>query len=399
MPVGSGTPTLDAMHDGRVGLEAPMWRALAVFRLAALGYAVLLTITQYRHFAHPTVGWLVLAVMTVWTVLVWAAYRAPSRRIWQGRLRQGGGWRLLVTDLVVTAGCLLASGWILTGDHWRGGAGTMSGAWVAGPVLAWAISGGRRRGTVAALIIGGIDLGLHRDVTASTVDTTVLLLLCGVVVGHVARLAVHAQERLQRAVELEASTRERERLARGMHDSVLQVLALVQRRGADLGGEAAELGRLAGDQGAALRALVVGQPVRQAGVEDLGARLGRFSTGQVSVAAPATPVPLNSGTATEVAAAVGSALDNVTVHCGPDARAWVLLEDEPSAVTVTVRDDGPGIAPGRLEAAAADGRLGVSQSIKGRIRDLGGTVTITSAPGEGTEVELRIPRPATGGPG
>jgi hypothetical protein len=49
---------------------------------------------------------------------------------------------------------------------------------------------------------------------------------------------------------------------------------------------------------------------------------------------------------------------------------------------------GPGIEAGRLAEAAAAGRLGVSHSIRGRLRDLGGSATITSAPGEGTEVSL-----------
>ena len=49
-----------------------------------------------------------------------------------------------------------------------------------------------------------------------------------------------------------------------------------------------------------------------------------------------------------------------------------------------------------LEAQAeAAGRLGVAQSIRGRIRDLGGTVTITTTPGQGTELELRVPTAAT----
>jgi hypothetical protein len=47
--------------------------------------------------------------------------------------------------------------------------------------------------------------------------------------------------------------------ARDIHDSVLQVLAMVQRRGAEAGGAAAELGRLAGQQEAALRSLIGGQ--------------------------------------------------------------------------------------------------------------------------------------------
>jgi len=71
----------------------------------------------------------------------------------------------------------------------------------------------------------------------------------------------------------------------------------------------------------------------------------------------------------------------------------MLLEDEGSAITLTLRDDGPGIPVGRLEQAAAQGRLGVAQSIRGRLIDLGGAATIASTPGQGTEVELRVPRP------
>jgi signal transduction histidine kinase len=60
---------------------------------------------------------------------------------------------------------------------------------------------------------------------------------------------------------------------------------------------------------------------------------------------------------------------------------------------VTIRDDGPGIPDGRLAAAAAAGRLGVSHSICGRLRELGGSAAIRSS-AEGTEVELRLPRSA-----
>jgi signal transduction histidine kinase len=59
-------------------------------------------------------------------------------------------------------------------------------------------------------------------------------------------------------------------------------------------------------------------------------------------------------------------------------------------VIVTVGDDGPGIPDGRLEEGAAAGRLGVARSIRGRIADLGGIVTITSS-GAGTEIEFTVP--------
>jgi signal transduction histidine kinase len=79
-------------------------------------------------------------------------------------------------------------------------------------------------------------------------------------------------------------------------------------------------------------------------------------------------------------------------HCGEQARAWVLVEDEPDLVRLTIRDDGPGIPDGRLAAAAAAGRFGISHSISGRMRDLGGSAVISSVPDEGTVVELCLPR-------
>ncbi len=209
-------------------------------------------------------------------------------------------------------------------------------------------------------------------------------------------------------IQVEAASRERERLARDIHDSVLQVLALVQRRGAEAGGAAAELGALAGQQEAALRALVGGMaaetsPASATGHADLRALLLPASSTQVTVSVPAGVVRLEASAADELGSAVRAALENVRQHCGEQAHAWVLVEDEPGLVTVTIRDDGPGIPDGRLGQAAADGRLGVSQSICGRLRDLGGSATVRSVPGEGTELELRLPRragqPAARGPG
>ncbi|OLB64025.1 MAG: hypothetical protein AUI10_12875 [Actinobacteria bacterium 13_2_20CM_2_72_6] len=174
---------------------------------------------------------------------------------------------------------------------------------------------------------------------------------------------------------------------------MLQVLALVQRRGAELGGEAADLGRLAGEQESALRTLVGSGPAgRKDGEADLRTVLGPHASGTVSLVTPAHPVPLPADVAEELSLAVGAALANVRQHCAAGTRAWVLVETEGEAVLVTVRDDGDGVPPGRLDEAAAAGRLGVAQSIQGRIRDLGGTVAITSAPGQGTEVELQVPR-------
>jgi signal transduction histidine kinase len=371
-----------------MGFQAPLWRAIAVFRVAALAYPAVLVAVHLPRLESPLACVLAVAAMAVWTAVSVYAYAAPQRR----------RWPLLATDLLVTAGCLVAIAWGAGAAARAAGVPALPGPWMGGPVLAWAVSGGRRRGTAAAVLLGGAEVAARRGMYPSTFTGLVIMLLAGVVVGHVVRLAADADERLRRAVELDAATRERERLARSIHDSVLQVLALVQRRGQEIGGEAAELGRLAGQQEAALRALVTTQaaPATADGPTDLRTLLSRCASADVSVVTPATPVPVPAPLAAELAAAVGSALDNVARHCPAGTRAWVLVEDEDGLVTVTVRDDGPGIPAGRLAAAAAAGRMGVAQSICGRIRDAGGAVTVTSSPGEGTEVEMRVRRSASG---
>jgi signal transduction histidine kinase len=197
---------------------------------------------------------------------------------------------------------------------------------------------------------------------------------------------------------------------------VLQVLAMVQRRGSALGGDAAELGRMAGEQEVALRTLVssgvvpatrTSQDASPAAVSpaaddeegaeepklyDLRSLLAQHAGSRVTFSEPGAPVLLKQSAAKELAAAVSAALDNVRGHAGEDARAWILVEDWPEEVIVTVRDDGPGIPEGRLAQAEGEGRLGVALSIRGRLRELGGSAELISVPGQGTEVELKVPR-------
>ena len=373
----------------------PLWRAIAVFRFASLGYAALrLAVIDRTAYSRPDWAWAVIAVMAVWTVVTTFAYARPQRRT---RL-------LLSADLAVTCGLLLSTTLLQYPRATVHGVMPVTATWMAGPVLACAVRYGRRAGMIAAVIVSGCDLALVRGGAFSTaLNGVVLLLLAGVIVGHLARLAAEVEAERQHVIAVEAASRERERLARDIHDSVLQVLALVQRRGAEAGGAAAELGRLAGQQEAALRALVggglgavaAGGPAPSApGETDLRPMVLAAQTDTVTVSVPAHAVLLKGRAADELTSAMRAALDNVRRHCGERSRAWVLVEDEPGSVRVTIRDDGPGIPEGRLAEAAAAGRLGVSHSIRGRLRDLGGTAAISSVTGEGTVVELCLPRAA-----
>lgn len=388
-----------AVDGGPHGYEAPLWRALTVFRIAAFGFASVLAVARHSHFNRPVLAACGLLAMALWTGYSSYAYPRDAHR----------SWLLPWADLAVTSACLLLTRWVLRPSDI---AVTLPMVWIAGPVVAWATRAGRRAGCAAAAMIGACCMIVRGSVDLTGVNELVLLLLTAIAIGHIARLSSEAETR---ALEV-ATARERERLARGIHDSVLQVLALVQRRGTELGGEAAELGRLAGEQESALRRLIgtggtgsglapgpgpglgmrwapgPGSRSRPVGNADLREVLSRFATSTVTVATPAAAVALPGPVADELAAAVGAALDNVRRHVGPQAPAWLLVEDEGDGVIVTVRDDGPGIAPGRLAEAAQAGRIGVTRSIRGRITELGGSVVISSPAGQGTEVEMRVPR-------
>ena len=107
---------------------------------------------------------------------------------------------------------------------------------------------------------------------------------------------------------------------------------------------------------------------------------------------PATPVLLDAAVAGELDAAVANVLANVAAHAGAEAHAFVLLEDLEDSVVVSIRDDGVGIPAGRLGEAVAEGRVGISKSIVGRMEWLGGSATLSTGPDSGTEWELVVPR-------
>ncbi|MEV0181226.1 DUF5931 domain-containing protein [Streptomyces sp. NPDC050625] len=388
----------------RMSVELPLWRALAGYRVLTMLYAVGLFASAYHEYDRPVVAIAYYVLLCAWTL-------ATLPRV---RNAVACTKRFLAVDLAIALTGIVLTPWVVTDHHIDRGGPTLPSIWTAGSVLAFAIKGGWRWAAFASTPVAVANLVERGRPARDTVHNVILVWVASIAIGYVVEVARASERTLARALEIEAATRERERLARDIHDSVLQVLAMVQRRGAVIGGEAAELGRMAGEQEAALRALVSGglvpvprvsydaaegavvrtveEPDDTAGPVDLRTLLVPYAGARVSFAEPGAPVPLPPGAARELAAAVGAALDNVRRHAGPDARAWILVEDEPDEVVVTVRDDGPGIPEGRLAQAEGEGRLGVALSIRGRLRDLGGSAELLSTPGQGTEVELKVPK-------
>jgi signal transduction histidine kinase len=378
-------------HSDEADVTGSLWRALAVLRFVTLAHAVIIDTRNWQDFARPLTGWMVLSGVAVWTLIVTWAYDSPNRRRW---------W-VLSLDFVIAVGALVVTPYVETLDL-RNTQATVASYWVIAPVLAWAIHKGWLAGALAAVLLEIPDVWIRSEIDATVLGNSFLLLMAGAVVGYLATLLRDTAAERAYLAGLAARTAERERLARAVHDGVLQVLSYVQRRGPELGPAGNELAQAAGEQEEKLRALVQGKPLQAegeretdpGGLVNVGRSLSELANSagsSVSIAAPAGPVLLGSSAAQELVAAVRAALDNAAQHA-PGAKVYLLLEDEGSAVVVSIRDTGPGIADGRLREAAASGRMGVSRSIRGRMADLGGTATLNTAEGAGTEWELRLPR-------
>ena len=104
-----------AFAGARRSSSEPLWRALAVFRFASVGYAALrLAFIDEGEYSRPDWAWAVIAVMAAWTAGTTIAYARPERR---SRL-------LLCADLAVTVGLMMSTP---PSGRWSGTAGRAAG--------------------------------------------------------------------------------------------------------------------------------------------------------------------------------------------------------------------------------------------------------------------------------
>ena len=380
-PVGAGTADPDVADR----VLTPLWRALIGYRVLAFGYACALVAVGWHGYSRPWLAAIVLVVVGLWTAVTTLGYRRGSR-----------AGRLAVADVLVTAAAVGSTVLVETPESIAAGSPVLTSVWSAGSPIALALAHGPGPGVLGALLVQAVVWAVLGALGPVQLTDLVLLVAAAAAIGHAGTVLRRSAAEMRRAIELRAAVAERERLARTIHDGVLQVLAQVHRRGRAVGGEAAELGELAGEQEVALRMLIAAGPPPDlpGGVADLTTALSTLATRAVTVSVPGMEVALPTHTVTEVVAAVRAALMNVTEHVGAGAPAWILLEDLGDRVLVSVRDDGPGIPDGRLATAVAEGRLGVSGSIRGRIETLGGTAVCDSGPGRGTEWTFELVREA-----
>lgn len=194
--------------------------------------------------------------------------------------------------------------------------------------------------------------------------------------------------RMWRDLDLERAARARESeradIAAHLHDSVLQTLALIQHRSQDPN----EVSRLARAQERDLRGWLYGADAPDP--TTMAARVAAMTAEIEDVhAAVIEVVTVGDRTVDQhtqaLLAALREAVVNAVRHAGGPVRVYV--ESSPDGVEAFVRDRGPGFAL----ASVPEDRLGVKESIIGRMERHGGEARVRSTPGEGTEVRLWLP--------
>ncbi len=374
--------------------RAPLWRGAQWFRALSVVYAVGRQIDEADRYQRIGWSWVMIAAVVAVSLVAGVGYVRGF-----GRNRA-----FVIGEFVAAAVLALGTVWVASPEFTAHNQALPTTLWLTNPVVSAAILGGPVAGMAGGIVIAVVN-AMYRGTFPETIVRDAnypVFMAVGLGLGVAARVAIRSQEQLREAERVAAEARARERLAREVHDGVLQALAFLARRCAELGGPGTELGalgELAAQQERALRHLIAETPtgdqvLEAEGTVDLRDLLRPLASSTVTLAEPGGPVLLPAGPAAEVAAAVRNALDNTALHAGAGARSYLLLEDVDDAVLVTVRDDGTGIAPGRLDAARAEGRLGVSESIVGRMRALGGRAELTTEVGGGVEWELSLPRAA-----
>lgn len=344
--------------DGSVRPPSSRERRQAV-GLGALGLALLLIASVLG--LTGSLGWILgpLGVAAVGAAFIWREADDTRRARWR---RSAAGF--------VTPG---ASAW------WRLGAGV---ALVVGGLVVFALS--------------QFDFAALRSVLVAVILTLVGVALITIPwwLRLVRALGTERQERI--------AERERAEIAAHLHDSVLQTLALIQRQSEN----SREVLRLARGQERELRTWLYGPAGYATGAT--------FTTGATGSTAPPVDTQLASALATAagevedtyavkvapvvvgdaemnpglgaLVAAAREAMVNAAKHSG-EAEISVYAEVEDGTAQVFVRDRGKGFEQDGIDPD----RRGVTESIRGRMDRHGGTATIRSAPGQGTEVELSMP--------
>ncbi len=323
--------------------------------------------------AAPTrqapVAWILAAAATAALPILFAVLAIEARDAWMSRSFSPTLLAVVafVTVLATTAGCWAEL--VDRRDIDRGGRHTVTVRTVAAGILI----------VVLLAMLPRVDSDGLVALPDLTLPVAGVLALGGAFLA--GRWRDLSGERVRRIREEQRSA-----MAAHLHDSVLQTLALIQ----NTAGASSEAARIARAQERELRAWLFDGEAHPdsdlvSDLRDYAAALELDYAVRIDVVSAGLSAEQASG---ELAAAAREAMLNAARHAGGDVS--VYIEGGAHGVDVYVRDRGPGFDV----TAIPDDRLGVRESVIGRMRRAGGSASVRTAASGGTEVHLHV-----GGPG
>ncbi len=326
-----------------------------------------------------------VVVATIVGVLGWAAL-TTYLRVRKPELAKL--WWFVAVDLAISCMSVLAGDF--AGTIQFAGGYPLAGAFAAIYAFAWT------GGIIGAIVLTVIGLsrvaGSDQSIAQDVANSIAYLFSVGAATGVAAilrtseRRRVAAEEALERERTERIRAQEHAEMAAHLHDSVLQTLALIQRDVA----ATPDIRGLARHQERELRSWLF--PDQSA----TAAPAGGFREALVAVCSEVedlgpvkveTVVVGNTPAPTEpIVRAAREAILNASKHSGAEVIS-VYGEAGDDEVLVFVKDRGRGFDPD----AIPESRLGIRESIVSRMERHGGTATIISTPGSGTEVRLELP--------
>lgn len=352
-------------------------KALVVARWLALAWMIGIVAFSGDELRHPVVAWAAVGVTFALTAVSTHLVRSQPERLLH--------LPFVLADVGLAAGLSMIDGYVFEPGHVFETTQSIATQW---PLLAMATAGVAYGPVIAALL--GSAMGPAEAIGAllndfdswgpaeivSIVASSLFFAACGAVFGWQARLLKRVEGEI-------ADRRARDEVGRVMHDTVLQTLALVERRTTETDPELAAAARQA-DQD--LRAYLFGSAGKR--VDDLESRV-RAEVERVRQGAdtPVTVSVLDDGCKLPdrhqelIARAIGEALANALEHAIANRVVVYVETDDDGHVFASVDDDGMGFDP-----ATPRSTHGIDESVLARVASIGGRVEIASAIGSGTEV-------------
>jgi len=373
--------------------ERGIYIFLSSFRFFSFALAVALIFTIPN---RPPIEWQMLLIITLFGI--YTILKILFRfRLWQRDLVT---YTILVGDLAVCLALVLLTG----------GADSPFLLYSLLPIITAALFFTSRLALIIAsltalnLVLAHIVLPWYSTSFAPILlgNYLTIIVLYSVFCFFIATITYRTNLNVHRHLQSEAIVEERRRLRREIHDGIAQVLGYLRSKtnqmkeslppssDEKLLAAVDEIQQVMTESYQDIRETIDSLNIEEEAVSLLAnlssytEQLGKRTGCEVSFVAPPALPPLHPAAQLQLLSIAQEALNNVRKHAAA-TQVWVKLEDTPPGIELMVKDNGRGFSP-------AESKGNGLRIMEERASSINAIITVTSAPGQGTEVKVKVPR-------